>query len=108
MSSLLISALPRSTLIKLGPLALIVVGYAVEKHFISRPALFSNTIALNTYMALSTKNFHIALEWYANIGLVLGIIAILFYISNTSLPLVFYKVSIIYMSIIVGIVIFIT
>lgn len=86
---------------KLGAIAMIIVGLLVEKHFISRPSLFANVIALNTYLIAKgvTEPF---LCLYANVGLILGIIAILAYWSETSLSGFFYTVAFMYNSVFVG------
>ena len=86
---------------KLGAISMIIIGLLVEKHFISRPSLFANVIALNTYLIARgiTEPF---LCLYANVGLILGGIAILAYWSDTSLSSFFYTVAFMYNSAFVG------
>ncbi|KUH34119.1 hypothetical protein APY94_03390 [Thermococcus celericrescens] len=89
---------------KLGAIAMIIVGLLVEKHFISRPSLFANVIALNTYL-IARGITEPLLCLYANVGLILGIIAILAYWSDTSLSGFFYAVAFMYNSAFVGVII---
>lgn len=86
---------------KLGAIAMIIVGLLVEKHFISRPSLFANVIALNTYL-IAKGVIEPILCLYANVGLILGVIAILAYWSDTSLSGFFYTVAFMYNSVFVG------
>jgi len=53
-------------------LALLIVGFAVEKHYVSRVTVFTNTIALNVHF-LSLEAVPSLLVWYADIGLILGL-----------------------------------
>ncbi len=99
-----LSFLTPQLLYKLGPLSMIVVGFLVEKEFISRPTLFANTIALNVYLALVGTNLWY-LAWYSNIGLILGVIAIISYAQKESLSSMFYGIGYIYNSAIVGLII---
>ena len=86
---------------KLGAIAMIIVGLLVEKHFISRPSLFANVIALNTYL-IARGITEPLLCLYANVGLILGVIAIVAYWSDTSLSGLFYTVAFMYNSVFVG------
>lgn len=53
-------------------LALLVVGFAVEKHYVSRVTVFTNTIAFNVHL-LSLEEAPRALVWYGDLGLLLGL-----------------------------------
>lgn len=76
----------------------------MEKEFVSRPATFVNVIALNTYLATrGIENFWLVV--YADIGLIVGIIAIISYGVKESLPEIFYVINWAYCSVIVGIII---
>ena len=86
---------------KLGAISMIIIGLLVEKHFISRPSLFANVIALNTYL-IARGITEPLLCLYANVGLILGVIAILAYWSDTSLSGFFYTVAFMYNSVFVG------
>ena len=101
-----ISGIPSIYVGYVAPFALILIGFLVEKKFVGRVALFSNTLALNLHLYVeSNPNFLLA--WYANIGLALGIIGIISYAFNWKREGIFYDISWLYMSIIVGILILI-
>ncbi|MCD6155108.1 MAG: hypothetical protein J7J22_05020 [Candidatus Verstraetearchaeota archaeon] len=89
---------------KFGALAMVAIGLLVEKRFISRPSLFANVVALNTYL-IAHGVYYPYLCLYANVGLILGIIAIFAYWSNTSLSWLFYSVAYAYNSVFVGLII---
>lgn len=71
---------------------LIVLGLLVEKHYVSRPSVFANTIAVNIHF-YQNPPFEPLPIWYANIGLVFGALAIFSYGAEESLPGGFYKTS---------------
>ena len=106
MSWLWFSAIPPVWLDKIGPLSMLLLGYLVEKKFISRTATFVNVIAINTYLALRNIE-NIWLVMYADIGLILGIIAIISYALKESLPEIFYTVNWAYCSAVVGFIIWV-
>lgn len=62
-------------------LALLVVGFAVEKHYVSRVTVFTNTIALNVHF-LSLDTSPRLLVWYADVGLLLGLYGFAAYLIN--------------------------
>jgi hypothetical protein len=83
------------------PISLILIGFIVEKNFVSRPALFSNAIALNMYLINKTSlASHTTI--YADISLLVGLIAILSRTFEFSLPSKFYTFCWFYSSITVG------
>ena len=92
--------LPMWLLQKLGALSLVVVGLLVEKHYVGRTTTFANTIAINVHAAYAAASWW--LVWYANIGLIVGIIALLSYAGGESLPGWFYVMSLVYSSVFVG------
>lgn len=103
-SSLWISALPSIYVGYLAPLSLIIIGYLVERNFVGRIAIFSNSLALNLHVyALQTTNP--LLIWYANIGILFGIVALLTYAIRMSVHSIFYKIAWFYASFIVGFVV---
>jgi len=53
--------------------ALLVIGFAVEKHYVSRVTMFTNAIALNVHF-LSLDAAPRLLVWYGDLGLILGVI----------------------------------
>lgn len=98
-----VSIIPENIIRLVTPVILIIVGYLVEKRFIGRVSLFTNTIALNIFLySLTIPNY---LMWYANIGMIAGIIGIFSYAIKYSLPTFFYILSYIYSSIPVGLII---
>jgi len=103
-----IEALPRPFVVNMGVFGLIITGFLVEKHYVSRPAIFANGIALNVHV------YGLALppDWlvlYANIGIAMSAIAMISYATEASLPEGYYDlVWLSYSSIIVGVVILAT
>mgnify|MGYP000047014085 CR=1 FL=1 len=95
----------------LGPLSLIVIGFLVEKNFVGRITTFCNALAINLHvytLLATTGKVSSLLIWYANGGLVLGIIGLIAYSILFSLPQIFYILSWLYSSILVGGIILIT
>jgi hypothetical protein len=52
--------------------ALLFVGLAVEKHYVSRVTVFTSTIALNIHL-LSFPEIPRLMAWYGDLELLLGI-----------------------------------
>lgn len=100
-NELWISILPTFLIQKIGSLSLIAIGYLVEKNFGGRIATFSNTLAINLHV-LMMNNPHFFLVWYANIGLVMGILAFVSYGLQQSLLRHFYLISWAYSSFVVA------
>ena len=98
------SMLPAFLIQKIGPLSLILIGYLVEKNFVGRIATFSNSLAINLHV-FTMNNPHHYLIWYANIGLIMGGLAIASYWSKTPLTRYFYFISWAYSSFVVGFII---
>ena len=101
--------LPQGLTSLVAPAILIVIGFLVEHNFVGRVATFTNSLAVN--LAYYGKDLPTLGIWqsplilYLNIGLIMGIISILAYSSNTRLPQIFYIISWAYSSIVVGIVV---
>lgn len=78
---MLIDILPQWVILNLNIYGLILIGYLVERKFVSRPALFANAIALNSFFI--DKRYLLTsypiLEFYVDLGLIWGVIAILKY-----------------------------
>jgi len=106
-NGLWITILPAVLIQKLGPLSLIAVGYLVEKNFVGRIATFSNSLAINLHV-FTISNPHPILVWYANFGIIIGVLALASYGIQQSLPRCFYFLSWAYSSIVVGLIILIT
>ena len=105
-NDLWVSILPAILVNKLGPISLLVIGYLVEKNFVGRIATFSNSLAINLYVFMLINPSPI-LIWYANIGIIMGLLAIATY-RRQSLSQYFYYLSWAYCSIVVGVIILLT
>ena len=93
----------------LAPVSLIIAGSLAEHHYVGRIPIFTNTIALNILFYYSQSNFSYfgslflsVFEWYANIGLIMGIIAVMSYASNGKRSKTYYTIAWAYSSIVVG------
>jgi len=69
-------------------LALLIVGFAVEKHYVSRVTVFTNTIALNVHF-LSLDSAPQVLVWYGDIGLLLGLYGFAAYLLNVKTSILY-------------------
>lgn len=69
-------------------IALLVVGFAVEKHYVSRVTVFTNTIALNVHF-LSLSEAPDLLIWYGDLGLLLGLYGFTAYILNRKTSIIY-------------------
>jgi hypothetical protein len=107
MNNLWISLVPPLLIAKLGPLSLVVIGYLVEKNFVGRITTFANTLAINLHV-YAIQNPHWILVWYANIGLIFGLLALFSYGFKEALSRHFYALNWIYSSFVVGMVILLT
>ena len=94
----LVLHLPEVILLNLGAFSLILVGYLVEEHYVSRPSIFANAMAVNLFFsqflagqALST-GLTVALTLYMNIGLLIGVVSIISYWTKLSLWEEFYDI----------------
>jgi hypothetical protein len=86
---------------------LVAIGYLVEKNFVGRIATFSNALAINLHVFTITTP-HQILVWYANIGIIIGVLAFISYGIQQSLSRYFYFISWAYSSIVVGLIILVT
>lgn len=68
--------------------ALLLVGFAVEKHYVSRVTVFTNAIALNVHF-LSLNEAPRLLVWYSDLGLILGVIGFGAYLLNVETGILF-------------------
>jgi hypothetical protein len=83
--------------------ALLIVGYIVEKRFVSRITVFTNSLAINLFFL--ARNVPEIVVWYANIGLFVGIICLCMRILEEPMPSWFYEtMKYTYSSIVVGLV----
>ncbi|MGB9760457.1 MAG: hypothetical protein ACPLZG_11565 [Thermoproteota archaeon] len=76
--------LPPNLIQKLGPLGLLIVGYLVEKNFVGRISTFSNALAINVHV-FYMNNPHWFFIFYANVGLLMGLVALIAYAMSKSL-----------------------
>ena len=80
-------------------ITLLLVGLAVEAHYVSRIALFTNSMALLIFFSRKEvvsglPTFLVTL--YVLIGLIMGLIGFLSYISDESLPSEYYDVTFVF------------
>jgi hypothetical protein len=101
MELLLTTFLSDQLLAILPVLALIVIGAIVETSYVSRTAIFSNAIALNSFYYTFT-NLPVWLTLYINLLTIAGIISLLSYMTKKSLPKEFYQVSGLFSSVVSG------
>lgn len=78
---MLIDAFTRVFGTNLSVFALLFVGIAVEKYYVSRVTVFTNVIALNVSF-LSLDQAPRSLVWYGDLGLLLGLYGIAAYLLN--------------------------
>jgi len=104
-----ISFIPSYYIKYIAPASLILVGYLVEHNYVGRIPIFTNTIALNVFFDSFQPNFsyfgslllHI-FEWYANIGIIMGAIAVMSYAFNGKQSKIYYTIAWAYSSVVVG------
>ena len=96
-----ITIIPDFIVKSLPAASLILVGYLAEKKYVGRVSTFCNTMAINLQLVLIT-NPNTYLVWYANLGLLMGILGIYAYSRQNSLPQPYYWLSWLYCSIIAG------
>ncbi len=94
----------------LAPVSLIIAGYLIDRHYIGRIQIFTNSIALNVLFYYSASNYAYSgslflsfFTWYANIGLIMGVIALYSYTTKGSNNKIYYTIAWAYSSIVVGI-----
>lgn len=70
---------------------LLIVGFFIENYYVSRLTVFSNGVALVTFINSAQR-----LDWflivYGAIGLVAGIIGLVYYLRQIELPVEYYEV----------------
>ncbi|MEM0155615.1 MAG: hypothetical protein QW597_03315, partial [Thermoplasmataceae archaeon] len=104
-------AVPSRYIQYLAPISLIIAGYLSEHNYVGRISIFTNTIALNVLFYYSESNFlyygsfvFSVLKWYANIGIIMGVIAAVSYASRGKRSKTYYTIAWAYSSIVVGII----
>ncbi|WP_276256792.1 hypothetical protein [Halomontanus rarus] len=68
--------------------ALLVVGFTVEKHYVSRVTVFTNTIALNVHFLSLSEAPHL-LVWYGDLGHLLGLYGLTAYLLNVKTSILY-------------------
>lgn len=109
-----ISIVPNKYIPYLAPISLIIAGSLVDRHYTGRVQIFTNSIALNVLFYSSVYNyayygslFLSFFTWYANIGLIMGMIALYSYAIKGSNSKIYYTIAWAYSSLVVGILIII-
>lgn len=88
MTSMLIDGLVQAFGHNLPVLALLIIGFAVEKHYVSRVTVFTNVIALNVHF-LSMDAVPRLLVWYGDVGLLLGLYGFTAYLLNAKTSIMY-------------------
>jgi len=104
---MLINILPNWILFNLSIYGMIIIGYLVERKFVSRISLFANSLALNSFFfqRRDILNIHPILPLYVDLGLIWGVIGIFKYYeyfhghNYKPLPKWYYKIGWLYSSI---------
>lgn len=94
------SAVPLSWGPFIGPFVLLIVGILIERNFVGRITLFTNTMAINLFFL--GMNVPDILGWYINIGLIFGIFGLFSRISGFSMRSWMYAIAFAYCSVVVG------
>jgi len=108
---MLIDILPNWLLLNLSVYGMILIGYLVERRFVSRISLFANSLALGSFFVQRRDllNVHPLLPLYVDLGLIWGLIGVYKYWeyfnsrSYKPLPKWYYDVGWLYSSITVAV-----
>ena len=68
--------------------ALLLIGIAVEKYYVSRVTVFTNVIALNVYL-LNIDRIPQLIIWYGDVGLLLGLYGFVAYLLNAKTSILY-------------------
>jgi len=88
---MLVESLPDFYVVNMGVFGLIITGFLVEKHYVSRPAMFANGIALNVHVYQLPMPPELLLT-YADIGIIVSAIGIFSYATEYTLPEGYYTI----------------
>ena len=102
-----IELLPPVVIENLEVIALITLGLLVEKKYISRPAIWANVAAINVHL-FEYPVVEGWLVWYANIGIIVALLAFFTYATEESLPGWYYTLAWAYSSIPVAALVYLT
>jgi|ACXJ01.1.fsa_nt_gi hypothetical protein len=104
--------IPKQLVPFIAPIALIAVGLLIEKHYISRSTVFANSIAINIFIYYWTGSgfffensnnlLVVVLTWYANIGLIMAVIAYFSYAAHKKNGKLFNSIAWAYSSLVIA------
>jgi len=89
---MLTNNLPPELALALPQIGLIIVGILIERHYVSRVTAFTNSLAIVAHVA-SRPDVGFWFGVYADIGLIMGVIGLLAYLTETSLRAEYYLAS---------------
>lgn len=81
--------LPPGIALALPQVGLIIVGILIERHYVSRVTAFTNSLALVAHVG-SRPDIGFWFGVYVDIGLIVGVVGLLAYLSETSLRTEYY------------------
>lgn len=88
---MIIDNLPMWLAVYIPAFSLLIAGHVVEKHYVSRISVFTNSMALTVFVLTHDASGVVTL--YTDFGIVLGIIGLLAYSSESSLSNPYYIIS---------------
>lgn len=84
--------LPPGAITAVTVFALLIVGFLVESYYVSRLTIFSNSIALITFLNTGSR-----LDWililYGVLGVGAGLVGLTFYLGQEELPIEYYEAT---------------
>jgi hypothetical protein len=89
---MIVENLPPFILLSLTELGLIISGYLVERHYVSRVTVFANALALNVHL-LSIAEVSGGLALFADFALLFGLAMLGFYALQKSAPSIAYDIA---------------
>ncbi len=89
---MIVELIPAQWTLVLTEASLLILGFAAEKYYVSRLSSFSNAIALLVHF-LSQDQTGPFLTAYVDIAIVLGVVGLLAYLRESSLPSTYYDLS---------------
>ncbi|MCB9370417.1 hypothetical protein H6501_02370 [Candidatus Woesearchaeota archaeon] len=97
----MISLLGSKLITLLPAVALILIGFLAEKHYTGRLTLFANAVALISFFYVYT-GLPTLLVLYINVLTLVGVLSLVSYMFQFSLPKEFYQIAGIFSSIVSG------
>lgn len=89
---MLVGILPGAVAGNLDVITLLLIGFFGERHYVGRLSIFSNAAALNLYAARAPE-IGFLFARFADLGLILGVIGFVAYVTQTSLGEDYYLVT---------------